>query len=146
MGERLVKQFREQGLGALFQEPEFDKYVFEHGAEIDCAARVQLCKAACCRLPFALSKQDVREGVVHWELGQPYLIEQGADGYCTHMDRGTCACTIYTQRPVPCRGYDCRQDQRVWLDFDGMVPDPAVEQPEWPQGREEGSEEREYMT
>ena len=68
----------------MFQDPEYDKYAFEHAAEIDCASRVHLCKAACCRLPFALSNQDVREGIVRWDLGQPYLIEHASDGYCTH--------------------------------------------------------------
>ncbi len=29
VGERLVEQFREQGMGALFQDPEYDKYAFE---------------------------------------------------------------------------------------------------------------------
>ena len=38
--------------------------------------RVHLCKASCCRLPFALSRQDVEEGIVRWDLGQPYLIDQ----------------------------------------------------------------------
>ena len=112
--------------------PEYDKYAFEGAAEIDCASRVHLCKAACCRLPFALSKQDVREGIVRWELGQPYLIEHGPDGYCTHLERSTCMCTIYPHRPVPCRGFDCRNEPRIWHDFTQMIPNPAVEQSDWP--------------
>ena len=132
MGQKLVEQFKREGNGVAFQDPEQDKYSFENGAEIDCASRVHLCKAACCRLPYALSRQDIREGIVHWNLGQPYLIEQGNDGYCNHMERNNCACTIYEQRPVPCRGFDCRNDERVWLDFAQMIPNPALKQADWP--------------
>lgn len=130
--KRLREQTRREGNGAVFQDPEYDKYNFPHGAQIDCAERVHLCKASCCRLPFALSKQDVREGIVHWDFGQPYLIEHNVAGYCTHMAQDTCACTIYDQRPAPCRGYDCCHDQRIWLDFAQMIPNPAIAQPDWP--------------
>lgn len=134
VGQRLKEQLQRDGYGAMFQDPEYDKYNFPHSAQINCAQRIHLCQASCCRLSFALSKQDVREGIVHWNLGQPYLIEQDADGYCTHMARGTCACTIYAQRPVPCRCYDCRNDQRIWLDFAQMIPNPALTRPDWPAG------------
>ncbi|MEZ4733112.1 MAG: YkgJ family cysteine cluster protein [Caldilineaceae bacterium] len=132
VAQRLTEQVRREGNGALVQEPEYDKYDFPHGAQIDCAQRVHLCQASCCRLPFALSKQDVREGIVHWDFGQPYLIGHTAAGYCIHMAQDTCACTIYDQRPAPCRGYDCRHDQRIWLDFERMIPNPATAQPDWP--------------
>jgi hypothetical protein len=36
------------------------------GVEIDCPRRIPLYKAACCRLRFALSRQDVEEGIVQW--------------------------------------------------------------------------------
>ncbi len=116
----------------MFQDPEYDKYAFEHAAEVDCAGRVHLCQAACCRLPFALSHQDVREGIVHWDFGQPYMIDQDGDGYCSHMDRTACTCTIYTNRPAPCRGYDCRSDQRIWLDFEQRTVNPAIYRQDWP--------------
>lgn len=142
VGQRLVEQLRQSGAGVVFQEPEYDKYSFAHGVQIDCEQRVHLCKASCCRLPFALSKQDIREGVVQWDLGQPYMIDQGADGYCSHIEHGGCACTIYAQRPAPCRGYDCRNDQRIWLDFAQMIPNPALAQADWPHAivTEEGAE------
>lgn len=132
MEQALIEKFKREGEGVAFQDPEQDKYTFTGGAQIDCATRAPYCKAACCRLPFALSRQDVRERIVHWELGRPYLIEQGPDGYCTHLDHSTCGCMIYQHRPVPCRGYDCRQDQRIWLDFDAMIPNPAITRPDWP--------------
>jgi len=131
VGRRLVEQMRGQGTGVVFQDPEHDKYAFDNEVEIDCASRIPLCHASCCRLPFALSKQDVREGIVHWDLGQPYMIDQGADGYCNHLDRSACACTIWKNRPVPCRGFDCRKDKRIWMDFEKRIPNPAVNRPDW---------------
>jgi hypothetical protein len=144
VGQRLVEQLREKGAGVVFQDPEFDKYAFEKGVEIDCASRIPLCHATCCRLPFALSKQDVREGIVRWDLGQPYMIDQGADGYCNHLDRSACTCTIWKNRPVPCRGFDCRTDKRIWLDFDKRIPNPAVDRPDWARTQvEDGKTENE---
>jgi Fe-S-cluster containining protein len=128
VAERLTEAFREEGMGVIRAEPDLDKYTFEGGpgAEIDCASRYELCHAACCRMQFALTRQDVEEGVVKWNFGKPYMIRQEQDGYCTHLDRGTCACTVYAERPVPCRGYDCRKDTRIWADFEARVPSPEL--------------------
>jgi hypothetical protein len=132
VGQRLAEQFRQNGSGVMLQDPEFDKYSFGDEVELDCRSRVHLCRAACCRLPFALSKQDIREGIIHWNLGQPYLIAQNGNGYCEHLEPATCACAVWAQRPVPCRAFDCRQDGRVWLDFEGMVINPKITRPDWP--------------
>jgi hypothetical protein len=135
VGERLLKKNRENGLGFLLQEdPELDKYAFEGEARIDCENRIHLCRASCCRLPFALSRQDIREGVIHWDLGQPYIIEQTPDGYCTHLERPSCHCTVREQRPVACRAYDCRKDHTIWLDFDNRVINPEILRADWPRG------------
>ena len=132
VADRLIRKNKDRGIGVLLQEPEYDKYNFTSEADIDCASRVHLCKAACCRLPFALSRQDIHEGVVRWDLGQPYIISQGSDGYCSHLEQGSCNCTVREQRPVPCRAYDCRKDKSVWLDFENGVINPAILDKEWP--------------
>ncbi len=132
VGQRLAEGLMAQGMGVALQEPEYDKYTFQEEAKVDCASLLHLCHAACCRLPFALSKQDIREGVVQWDLGQPYLIAQGADGYCAHLDRASYGCTIRDCRPVPCRAYDCRQDERIWLDFEKQIVNPDIYRPDWP--------------
>ena len=133
VGERMAAQFKEKGLGVMLQDPEEDKYSFKGEVKIDCNRRLHLCHAACCRLRFALSRQDVYEGVVKWDLGRPYLIAQGKDGYCTHMERGTCHCAIRENRPVPCRAYDCRNDKRIWIDFEKQIINPNIQRPDWPQ-------------
>jgi hypothetical protein len=132
VAQRLTKKNSQQGIGVLLQEPEYDKYTFEGEAKIDCENRIHLCKAACCRLPFALSKQDIHEGIIHWDLGQPYIIAQEKDGYCTHLERGSCRCTVREHRPVPCRAYDCRKDKTIWLDFENKIINPEILKDDWP--------------
>jgi hypothetical protein len=76
---RQKQRYAKDRMGVILQDSQIDKYAFERTTEIDCASRVHLCKASCCRLPFALSRQDVEERVVRWDFGVPYMIEQGAD-------------------------------------------------------------------
>lgn len=125
---RLVKRFVDSGLGLMYQDPEYDKYTFEKIAHVDCESRLAVCKAVCCRLPFALSRQDVEEGIIRWEFGRPYLIGHGDDGYCDHMDRITYKCTVREHRTVPCRGFDCRDNERwhVWIDYEKKIIDPEL--------------------
>ena len=61
IAERLVEKFIKEGTGITHQEKEQDKYSFE-SVQIDCESRLHLCKAACCTLGFAFSKQDVEKG------------------------------------------------------------------------------------
>jgi hypothetical protein len=130
--EQLRREYLKRGMAVAMQEFGVSKYEFQGGAEIDCENRLHLCKAACCRLPFALSKQDVQEGIVQWDLGHPYLNARDERGYCTHLEKGACRCTIYHHRPIPCRGYDCRKDKRIWLDFKNKVVNPRSDEPDWP--------------
>ena len=90
-------------------------------AILNCAERVHLCKAVCCKLNFTLTPGEVRSGKVKWDRRFPYLIAHGEDGYCAHLDHGK-GCNIFEDRPALCRRFDCRTDGRVWKDFEGMVP------------------------
>ncbi|HSB70752.1 MAG TPA: YkgJ family cysteine cluster protein [Candidatus Methylomirabilis sp.] len=132
VGRRLAEDFKKKNMGVMLQDPEYDKYSLSQELRLDCRARLHHCRAACCRIPFALSRQDIREGIVCWSLGEPYLIEHGGDGYCIHMDRDNLGCTIYPHRPVPCRAFDCRTDGRIWLDFEKGVVNPETRRPDWP--------------
>jgi Fe-S-cluster containining protein len=89
--------------------------------EVDCAARMHVCQAVCCTLPFPLSAEEVEAGEVRWDLGHPYVIRQTAEGYCVHNERPTGGCDVYDHRPGVCRGYSCAEDARIWSDFDNMV-------------------------
>jgi hypothetical protein len=110
---------------------EHDKYDPATEVTIDCASRLPLCRAACCRLGFFLSNQDLQEGVVRWDLARPYHVKQREDGYCVHCTPAR-TCEVWEQRPAPCRTYDCRQDARIWLDFEARIPSPALDGGEVP--------------
>jgi hypothetical protein len=100
-----------------------DKYQVE-GPDIDCAARIPLCGARCCSLEVALSPQDVAEKKLPFEIDRPYLLPRDPiTKRCACMDdAGTC--TVYEHRPATCREYDCREDARVWIDFEARIPAP----------------------
>jgi hypothetical protein len=87
---------------------------------VDCAARLPVCGAACCKLDFALSYDEVENGVLRWDMGRPYAVRHEADGLCVHNDRSSGGCEVYEQRPLPCRRYSCAEDPRIWTDFDAM--------------------------
>jgi Fe-S-cluster containining protein len=100
-----------------------DKYQMT-SSDVDCAALMPICRARCCALSFELTTQDLDEGRVMWEATQPYLIRHERDGYCSHLQRESGGCTVYENRPATCRGYDCRGDKRIWLDFDQRIMAP----------------------
>lgn len=100
-----------------------DKYSLP-GTDIDCASLLHLCRARCCSFSFELTTQDLDEGRVMWEVTDPYLIRHEEDGYCSHLVRTTGGCNVYQQRPAACRGFDCRGDSRVWIDFAQRIPAP----------------------
>ncbi len=128
VAERLVKKFTESGIGLMYQDPEYDKYTFEHETQVDCHSRSHMCKAICCKFPYALSEQDVEERIIRWEFGRPYLIAHDTDGYCVHLNRKTYLCTVHESRPVPCRGFNCKDSKKwkVWEDYDKGILDPEL--------------------
>lgn len=87
---------------------------------VDCAARLPICGAVCCRLAVTLSAPEVESGRLRWDLGRPYLLRREADGMCSHNDRSSGACGVYAERPQPCRAYSCAGDDRIWTDFEAM--------------------------
>ncbi len=102
-----------------------DKYAVV-GADIDCSSRMPLCHGRCCAADIALSEQDLREGKLEWRIRQPYYLPRSEDGYCANQDRTTGGCGAYHHRPGPCRNYDCREDARVWIDFEARIPAPLA--------------------
>jgi Fe-S-cluster containining protein len=94
-------------------------------AMVDCASRMSVCKAVCCRLNFALSVPEIEAGAVRWDLGQPYFIRKRTDGACVHQIADGCGCSVYAQRPGVCRRYSCEHDARIWSDFEGRVLNTA---------------------
>jgi Fe-S-cluster containining protein len=95
-----------------------------------CLELLHICKARCCGLTFSLSTEDLDEGVIRWDYGQPYLIRQRAsDGKCVHNDPDSGGCTVHHFRPRVCRVYDCRKDERVWIDYENKIVAPPIRNP-----------------
>lgn len=100
-----------------------DKYAVT-GEPIDCEARLPLCQARCCSFAVMLSRQDLAEGELAWDIDRPYVLARNADGYCANLGRDDARCQRYDHRPATCRSYSCRTDARVWIDFDARIPAP----------------------
>ena len=99
-----------------------DKYA-EPSADVPCEELLALCQARCCKMRFSLSTQDLDEGIIRFDYGQPYMIRQRAsDRYCVHNDPDTRFCTVREARPRVCRSYDCRKDKRIWIDYEKRIP------------------------
>jgi hypothetical protein len=119
---RLIERVkRERGTVFLSFYP--DKRAVET-PPIDCASLLPLCKARCCTLAVALSAEDLAERRLAWDIYEPYrLARKKTTGYCQYA-RADGGCRCYEDRPATCRTYDCRDDRRVWLDWEKKIPAP----------------------
>jgi Fe-S-cluster containining protein len=90
--------------------------------DIDCAALMPICKAACCSYLVYLSEQDLDERILSWDYRTPYQLPQQENGYCRYCDPRTYRCQVYVHRPATCRTFDCRRDSRIWKDFERRIP------------------------
>jgi len=114
--------------GRVWLEIDRDNKHEVKGPEIPCAELMHLCNARCCKMTFPLSSADLDEGIIRWDYGQPYMIRQRAsDGFCVHNDPQTHGCTVHAHRPIVCRKYDCREDTRVWIDYEQRIPAPVMD-------------------
>lgn len=94
-------------------------------AHVNCLERLPVCKAACCKLHFALTVEEIEAGELKWELGQPYYNRQQENGYCHKINPVDQCCAIYSSRPAVCKNYSCAKDKRIWLDFDKQILNSA---------------------
>jgi Fe-S-cluster containining protein len=92
--------------------------------DIDCASRIALCHGRCCALTVSLSREDLDEGRLRFDVHDPYVLRKDPDtGYCSYLGGDGC-CAVYDDRPATCRAYDCRRDPRVWIDYDARIAAP----------------------
>lgn len=116
-----------RAVGRVWMETSLDNKYEIAGASPPCEELMPICQARCCRMVFPLSTADLDEGVIRWDYGQPYVIRQRAsDGYCVHNDPASHGCTVHAQRPGACRRYDCREDKRIWIDYEKRIPVPIA--------------------
>lgn len=121
--EKLRKRVEVSRKAEVELGPDDDKYAIT-GEPIDCDARMHLCQARCCGLNVFLSRQDLEEGELSWDIDHPYRLTRNADGYCGHLGRDDGYCQRYEHRPATCRSYSCKTDRRVWIDFEARIPAP----------------------
>lgn len=126
--EKLIQSFgkHDEQMPRIHLVETADKYIQGNEVLIDCESRHDICKGVCCKFWFALSTQDVNESVIKWDYMQPYCIDRDKDGYCIHKDHSNHKCTVYENRPLVCRTYDCRRDNRIWLDFEKKIINPDL--------------------
>ena len=94
---------------------------------VDCASRLHLCKAACCRLhTMPLTPQEVESDAYDWDPKRPYSLRKVREG-CAHLKPGTCVCSVHASRPGACAAYSCENDARIWEDFEKKIPNRELE-------------------
>lgn len=108
----IMEKMIDMGMAAVYGDEDEDV----PDANIDCAQCLSQCQAKCCTLIFALTKDEVKQGIVQYNKERPYFIARDEDGYCPHMDRQSYRCDIWENRPLRCRRYDCRDDATIWPD------------------------------
>jgi Fe-S-cluster containining protein len=127
--KHLKESYKETRVGVLIHEQaDADKYQLKDLPEIDCESRKHICHTACCGFTFSLSIQDIHEGV-RWNLANPFVSVRGDNGYCVHWQPDGMRCSLYERRPLSCRTYDCRNDPRIWVDFDKKIINPELHAP-----------------
>lgn len=99
----MMLRLMELGMGAVYgqEEPGLPD------ASIDCHKNLADCRAHCCRLNFALTKDEVSLGLIRHNPQRPFFIARDEDGYCPHIDRATLRCSQWDNRPLRCRRYSC---------------------------------------
>lgn len=105
----LIKMM-EMGMGAVYGEE--DENVPD--AKVKCGSLMERCKAKCCTFTFALTKYEVEAGKIDHNQKRPFFIARDDDGYCPHLDRVSMECSVWDDRPLRCRRYDCTNDPHVW--------------------------------
>jgi hypothetical protein len=126
MLERMRARARLVAQPAVALAPSVDKHSVGN-SDVDCAARMHLCHGRCCAFKFPISRQDLEEGELQWDIDRPYYLAKNDEGYCVHQVRETGFCGVYEHRPAVCREYSCAEDHRVWIDFEKMIPAPMSE-------------------
>jgi Fe-S-cluster containining protein len=124
--KQLIDGYKKAGIGIIVHDQAFaDKYELTSQVEIDCASKMHICKGACCRFVYCLTIQDIHEGI-RWNLSHPFTCLKGDNDYCIYLREDDMRCSIHDKRPLSCRQFDCRNDERIWLDFDKEIINPNL--------------------
>lgn len=88
--------------------------------DCECIDALPFCRAQCCALKGTMISPEEYDQGKYWaewsdEL-QGMVLRRDADGKCCYLDRGTCTCEIYSDRPNVCQQFHCTRggDVRGW--------------------------------
>jgi Fe-S-cluster containining protein len=113
----ILKKTMELGLAAVYSQEDS-----ESDAVVDCQSRLTWCRSICCTFNFALTKDEVKRGLIKHDPDRPFFIASDKDGYCPHLERGILRCSVWADRPMRCRKYDCTGDSDVRPEnIDGLI-------------------------
>lgn len=129
MDDRTTNLRPQPAEGVVLEAPT-DKYTVS-SPDIDCAARMHLCNAACCKLDILLTRQDLLEGIVESDPVAPHFLKRNEDGSCEHACEDN-KCGVYPARPAMCRTWSCEGDRRIWTDFEKRIINPDINAEGWP--------------
>ncbi|MEW6002605.1 MAG: YkgJ family cysteine cluster protein [Nitrospirota bacterium] len=115
--KKMILRMMELGMFAVYG----DEDNTEETVLFDPGERKEICRAVCCSFVFALTKEEVKKGIIKWDPKRPYFIARDEDGYCPHLDRKTLKCMIWEDRPKRCQKYDCRKDPNVWINWEKKI-------------------------
>lgn len=88
--------------------------------DADCLDCLPYCRAQCCAMVGTVIYPDeiAESGLLtdfDPSMGQSVL-RRDADGRCHYLDRGSCTCSVYEDRPRTCQAFHCSRgvDVRGW--------------------------------
>ena len=105
----IIKKMMEMGFGAVYGQE--DEGVPD--ANPDCSINLKWCRAKCCTVQFALTKEEAKKGHIKYNQSRPFFIARDSDGYCPHLERSSLRCKVWSDRPLRCRRYECKDDPQV---------------------------------
>jgi hypothetical protein len=94
--------------------------------DIDCQNRLHLCKAACCRIfNILLTAEEIDSNRYDWNPRLPYTLHKNRLG-CVYLCSSNWSCSVHDGRPSSCKGFSCKNDQRIWLDYENRIINPNL--------------------
>jgi Fe-S-cluster containining protein len=78
-----------------------------HDADERSPISCSTCEACCCRLEVLLTDDGgIPPGMTVVDRWGGWVMRRLGDGWCAALDRNTMLCSIYEQRPRPCREFE----------------------------------------
>ncbi len=116
----LMEKLMELGICAVYGQEEEGL----PDAIVECEANLRSCRARCCTLRFALTREEAGKNIFQHDRSRPFFMAIDRDGYCPHLDRGALRCTVWSERPLRCRRYDCAAPGEEGESREGSAQEP----------------------